>query len=244
MSETTRAATSRVVRGIVRPREIDLAALSEFSVSRISDAQEGQGLLDPSLRPVADGLRAWGPAVTVECEPGDSLMVHAAIEVARPGDMLVIASGGAATHALVTDLIATECRARGIVGVVVEGGARDVLRLRDIGFPVWSRAIHALGTTMERGGSVNVPVTCAGVFINPGDAVVADDDGVVVVPRDRVVEVLEAARLREERDQDLRERFARGELSLDALDLRPRLESHGVRYEDGEPEPEKGEAAP
>ena len=217
----------RTVREIERPAASELVELRELGVTTVHEAQQQVGLLEAGIDPVVDGSFASGPAVTVLCLPGDSLMVHAAIEVAQPGDVLVITTTeGATTDALLDELIVTECRAHGIAAVVLDAAVRDVAHIRDVGYPVWCRTVHAQGTTKERLGSVNVPVLIGGVTVSPGDAVIADGDGVVVVPRARVTAVLERARERDAADSAARERYALGELSIDVLGLRDRLQEH------------------
>jgi len=223
---------SRVVRNIRRPSAELLAELSGYGVATVHEAYGRRGLLAPEIRPVLAGRRVCGPAVTSLNAAGDNLMVHAAVELCRPGDVLVIATTGPSAHGMVGDLLCTQARARGIVAMVIDSGVRDVADLREMGFPVWSRAITAQGTTKEHGGAVNVPVVCAGQTVGPGDAVVADDDGVVVVAAADVADVVAAAAAREAREVLLRKRYAAGESSLDVNSLRPVLDRLGVRYLD------------
>jgi 4-hydroxy-4-methyl-2-oxoglutarate aldolase len=170
--------------------------------------------------------------VTVSCHPGDNLMIHACVETCRPGDILVITTTSPSTDGMIGELLATSLRAHGAIAVVTDGGVRDVAELREMGFPVWARAISPQGTVKASPGSVNVPVVCGGQAVRPGDAIVADDDGVVVIPRERGAAVLEAGRKREASEASRRERLAAGELGMDMYDLRPLLASLGVAYQD------------
>jgi 4-hydroxy-4-methyl-2-oxoglutarate aldolase len=171
-----------------------------------------------------------GTAVTVLCWSGDNLMVHVAVEQARPGDVLVITTSSPSTDGLVGELLATVMRVRGVRGLVVDAGVRDVAELRRLRFPVWSRAISAQGTVKASAGSVNVPISVGGTLVRPGDAIVADDDGVVCVPREQAAAVVAAGRARVEREEAARAAFAAGELGLDRYGLRPLLETLGVSY--------------
>jgi 4-hydroxy-4-methyl-2-oxoglutarate aldolase len=219
-----------IVRDITRPPRELLAELAGFGVATVHEAYGRRGLLATEIRPVLAGRRICGPAVTSLNTAGDNLMVHAAVELCRPGDVLVVATTSPSAHGMVGDLLCTQARARGIVGMVIDAGVRDVAGLREMGFPVWSRHIHAQGATKEHGGSVNLPVVCAGRTVAPGDAVVADDDGVVVVAAADVAAVVAAAAARESRETLLRERYAAGESSLDVNSLRPVLDRLGMRY--------------
>jgi 4-hydroxy-4-methyl-2-oxoglutarate aldolase len=173
--------------------------------------------------------------VTVSCHPGDNLMIHAAVETCRPGDMLVVTTTSPSTDGMLGELLATSLRAHGVIGVVIDAGVRDVAELRAMQFPVWARAISPQGTVKSSPGSVNVPVVCAGQAVRAGDAVVADDDGVVVVPRERAEAVLSAARQREASEAGKRERLAAGELGVDMYGLRDVLAQLSVTYLDGDP---------
>jgi 4-hydroxy-4-methyl-2-oxoglutarate aldolase len=221
------------VRKIERadPGEID--RLQKFGVATVHEALGRSGLLQPSIRPVVPGARVAGSAVTALCAPGDNLMLHVGIELVQPGDILVVATMSGSTDGYVGDLLATSLAARGAKGLVIDAGARDVAEIRTIGFPVWSRAVSAQGTVKETVGAANVPVVCAGVQVVPGDVVVADDDGVVVVPRLRAGAAIAEAAAREAKEADLGKRLAAGELTLDALSLRGKLTAGGLTYLDG-----------
>jgi 4-hydroxy-4-methyl-2-oxoglutarate aldolase len=220
-----------VVRMVPRVDSDIVAALAEAGVATVHEAG-GTALLDPGIRPIQEGKRIAGSAVTVSCAPGDNIMVHAAVEVIEPGDVLVVATTSPSTHGMFGELLATSVMAKGCVGVVVDAGVRDVSDLRRMGLPVWSRAIHAAGTVKATPGSVNVPVVCGGATVGPGDVVVADDDGVAVVERERALEVLEAARRRLNREEEVRARLAAGELGVDLYGFREQLEELGVSWID------------
>ena len=206
--------------------------LGELGVATVHEALGRGGLLGAHLRPLWEGARLAGTAVTVLCWPGDNLMVHVAVEQARPGDVLVVTSNSPCEDGLVGELLATALRARGVRGLVVDAGVRDVAVLRELRFPVWSRAVSAQGTVKASAGSVNTPVSVGGTVVHPGDAILADDDGVVCVPRAAAAAALAAGRARVERERAAREAFAAGELSLDRYGLRPLLRTLGITYVD------------
>jgi len=223
-----------VVRTFDRTDATTLAGLAALGVSTVHEADGRRGALAPVIRPIQDGARIAGSAVTVSCHPGDNLMIHAAVETCRPGDVLVVTTTSPSTDGMLGELLATSLRAHGVIGVVIDAGVRDVAELRAMGFPVWARAISPQGTVKSSPGSVNIPVVCAGQAVRPGNAVVADDDGVVVVPRDRAEAVLALGRQREAGEATKRERLAAGELGMDIYGLRELLARLSVTYVDGD----------
>ncbi|MFY1692787.1 4-carboxy-4-hydroxy-2-oxoadipate aldolase/oxaloacetate decarboxylase [Plantactinospora sp. WMMB782] len=227
-----------VVRTDVGPPADAVALLARQGVSTVHEAQGRTGLLGHLLRPIYPGARIAGRAVTVSAQPGDNLMIHAAVEQTRPGDVLVVGFTSPSTDGAFGELLATSLRARGVRGLVIDAGCRDVAALTRMGFPVWSRAVCAQGTVKASPGSVNVPVVLAGGYVRPGDVVVADDDGVVVVPRERAREVAAAGAEREAAEEEKRRLLADGVLGLDMYQLRPLLARLGVRYVDAPDPPE------
>jgi 4-hydroxy-4-methyl-2-oxoglutarate aldolase len=226
---------SVVVRDFPRAGCALIEGLAALGVSTVHEADRRRGALATAVRPIQAGARIAGTAITVSCPPGDNLMIHAAIETCRPGDVVVVTTTSPCTDGMVGELLATSMRAHGVVGLVTDAGVRDVAELRAMDFPVWARAVSPQGTVKASAGSVNVPVVCAGRVINPGDVVVADDDGVVVVPRERAATVLEAGRARQASEDEKRARLAAGELSVDMYGLRDVLHGLGVTYLDGPP---------
>ena len=188
--------------------------------------------MKPYMRPVYPSARVAGTAVTVSCHPGDNIMIHAALSVAERGDVLVVAPVADSTDGMFGDLLAVSCQARGVLGLVIDAGVRDTADLAEMDFPVWARAIHSQGTVKETPGSVNVDVVCAGAAVRPGDAIVGDHDGVVVVPRDIVTEVCQKAKERIAKEETTRKRLKTGELGFDFYGLREKLEKLGVEFVD------------
>jgi 4-hydroxy-4-methyl-2-oxoglutarate aldolase len=219
-----------IVTGIPRADQATITALSQYGVATVHEAIGRAGYLGPDVRPIQAGIRTGGTAVTAICWPGDNLMLHAAVEQCQDGDLLVVTTTSPCTDGLFGELLATSLAARGVRGLVIDTGVRDVAELRAMRFAVWSRAVSAQGTVKETPGAVNVPVSIGGQIIHPGDAFIADDDGVVCVPRAEAATAAKAAQAREAKEEQSRQQLADGALGLDLYGLRDKLAARGVTY--------------
>ncbi len=220
----------RIVRNIRRADAEEVRILGQLGVATVHEAQSRTGLMLPYMRPIYNSARVAGPAVTVLCQAGDNLMIHAAVELCKAGDVLVVTTTSESTDGMFGELLATSLRARGVSGLIIDAGCRDVADLTSMDFPVWAKAISAQGTVKATAGSVNVPVTCAGQLVRPGDAIIGDIDGVVVVPREDVADVVVAGQKRIAKEETNREKLRAGEAGLDMYGLRAKLKDLGVVY--------------
>jgi 4-hydroxy-4-methyl-2-oxoglutarate aldolase len=225
----------KIVRNIQRADPAHIKALGDYGVATVHEAQGRTGLMAPYMRPIFPTAKAAGSAVTVCCAPGDNIMIHAAIEWCKPGDVLVVTTQSPCTDGYFGDLIATSLIAHGVKALIIETGVRDVADLTAMNFPVWSRAIHAQGTVKNTPGFVNLPIVCAGAVVKPGDIIVADVDGVCVVPRATAAQAAKAALERIEKEEKVRAKLKAGELSLDFNKLRARLIEIGAVWVDSDP---------
>lgn len=219
-----------VLKDFPRPNREKVDQLAQYDVSTVYEAQGKIGLMKNNLRPIQHGQVVCGPAVTAICYAGDNLMIHAAIETCQPNDVLVITTIGECESGMIGELIVEALRKRKVQGVIIDAGIRDAARIRELGFPVWSRAIYSEGTTKNRAGWVNAPAICGGVPVHPGDVIFADDDGVVVVKQEDLDFAIKSSEQRAQKEVGTKEKIARGELSLDFYNLREVLEKAGVEY--------------
>ncbi len=224
--------TPTIVRRIARADAEIVRTLGELGVATVHEAQGRTGLMRPYMRPIYPSAKVSGSAITISSQPGDNLMLHAAMELCQPGDVLVVTTTSESTDGMFGELLAVSAQAHGVAGLVIDAGVRDVADLTAMVFPVWSKAISAQGTVKSTAGSINVPVVCGGASVLPGDVIVADVDGVVVVPRQAAAEVARLGRERVAKEAKTRERLRKGELGLDFYGLRSKLQELGVRYID------------
>ncbi len=222
----------KIIRRIPRPDSAAVDTLGKSGVATVHEAQGRTGLMRPYMRPIYPSARVAGTAVTVSCAPGDNLMIHASIEVCKPGDVLVVVPTSECTDGYFGELLGVSCQAHGIAGLIIDAGVRDTAELTAMNFPVWSKAVSSQGTVKNTPGDVNIPVVCAGASVSPGDVIVGDADGVVVVAREAAARVAEASLQRLAKEEKTRERLRKGELGLDFYGLRAKLKDLGVEFVD------------
>lgn len=222
----------KIVQRIQRPDSGVIKVLGNAGTATVHEAQGRSGLMRPYMRPIYAAARVAGPAVTVSCQAGDNLMIHASIAVCRPGDVLVVVTTSESTDGMFGELLGVSCQAHGIAGLIIDAGVRDTTELTAMNFPVWAKAVSAQGTVKATPGDVNIPVVCAGAMINPGDVIVADADGVVVVSREKAAEVAQASEQRIAKEEKTRQRLRAGELGLDFYGMRAKLIEMGVEFVD------------
>ena len=220
----------RIVKKIQRADPVVIKALGEYGTATVHEAQARTGLMRPYMRPIYPTAKTAGSAVTISSAPGDNLMIHAAMELVQPGDILVVTTTSESTDGMFGELLGQSCRAHGVVGLIIDAGVRDVADLTAMNFPAWSKAISAQGTVKNTGGSVNIPVICAGAQVRPGDVIVADVDGVCVVPRKMAADVAKLSAERVAKEEKSRARLKAGELGLDFYGLRAKLTELGIGY--------------
>jgi 4-hydroxy-4-methyl-2-oxoglutarate aldolase len=222
----------KIIRRILRANNEAVKTLGNAGVATVHEAQGRTGLMRPNMRPIYPTAKVAGTAVTISIPPGDNLMIHASIEVCQPGDVLVVAPTSECTDGYFGELLGVSCQAHGIAGLIIDAGVRDTAELAALNFPVWSKAVSSQGTVKNVPGDVNIPVVCAGTLVNPGDVIVGDADGVVVVAREAAEQVARASQERLAKEEKSRERLRKGELGLDFYGLRAKLAELGVEFVD------------